>query len=66
MSEAVKFPWDSGEGRVGRGVITEMPVADVEVFVVDVVAEDIDGDNADGREELVVAVDPEEEEEEFR
>ena len=43
-----------------------MPVADVEVFVVDVVAEDIDGDNADGREELVVAVDPEEEEEEFR
>lgn len=41
-------------------------MATAEVDVVDVVVADMVGDSAEGREEAVVAVDPEDEDEEFR
>ena len=66
LSAAVKFPWDSGEGRAGRGVAVAPEIATAEVDVVDVVVADIVGERAKGREEAVVAVDPEDEAEEFR
>jgi len=47
-------------------VPAETPAAGVEVVVVEVVADDTDGDSAEGREDVVVAVDVEEEEDAFR
>jgi len=67
LSAAVKFPWDSGEGRAGRGVAVAPEIATADVDVVDVVVADMVGDRAGGREDVVVvAVDPDDEDEVFR
>jgi hypothetical protein len=64
FSEAVKFPCDSGEGRVKRGA---GEVEDVgEVAEVGVVEGEIEVLDPEGRVEVVVAVDVEEEDEPLR
>lgn len=64
FSAAVKLPCDNGEGRAGRGVGVDMDVeGTVDDVFEEVVVEDDGGESAEDR---VVAVDPDDDVDEFR
>lgn len=63
FSAAVKLPCDNGEGRAGRGIGAE---TDEEGTANDVFEVVVEGDGGESAEERVVAVDTDDDVEEFR
>ena len=63
FSAAVKLPCDNGEGRAGRGIGVEIDVEGTDAVFEAMVVEDSGGESGEDR---VVAVDPDDDVEEFR